>query len=69
MAIVAPAFEGQARAYGHAMQLPVSRVVTLPIGDASPDSAESVPTIKAAVAASFDEVERALRQPVSRARS
>ena len=69
MAIVAPAFEGQARAYGQALQLPVSRVITLPIGDASPDSAESVPTIKAAVAESFETVERALSAPVSRARS
>ncbi len=51
------------------MHLPVSRVITLPIGQASPDSAESIPTIKAAVAQSYDEVERALRQPVARARS
>lgn len=69
MAIVAPAFEGQARAYGQAMRLPVSRVVTLPIGDASPDAAESIPKIKAAVGESFDVVERALREPVARVRS
>ena len=66
---MAPAFEAQARAYGQAMHLPDSRVITLPIGAVSPDAAESIPTIKAAVAASCDEVERALRQPVSRSRS
>ena len=64
-----PAFEAQARAYGQAMHLPVSRVITLPIGEASPDAAESIPKIKGAVAESYDEVERALRQPVSRVRS
>jgi hypothetical protein len=69
VAIVAPAFEGQARAYGQAMQLPVSRVVTLPIGDASPDAAESVPKIKVAVGESLEAVVRALREPVARVRS
>jgi hypothetical protein len=69
VAIVAPAFEDQARAYGQAMQLPVSRVVTLPIGEASPDAAESVPRIKVAVAESLEAVERALREPVARTRS
>ncbi len=66
---MAPAFEGQARAYGQAMQLPVSRVVTLPIGDASPDAAESVPKIKVAVVESLEAVVRALREPVARVRS
>jgi hypothetical protein len=69
VAIVAPAFEGQARAYGQAMQLPVSRVITLPIGEASPDAAESVPKIKVAVAESLEAVVRALREPVARVRS
>lgn len=65
---MAPAFEAQARAYGQAMQLPVSRVVTLPIGEASPDAAESIPRIKAAVAETCEQVELALREPVARAR-
>jgi hypothetical protein len=69
VAIVAPAFEGQARAYGQAMQLPVSRVITLPIGEASPDAAESVPKIKVAVGESLEAVVRALREPVARVRS
>jgi len=69
VAIVAPAFEGQARAYGQAMQLPVSRVITLPIGEASPDAAESVPKIKVAVVESLEAVVRALREPVARVRS
>ena len=68
MAIVAPAFEAQARAYGLAMHLPASRVVALPIGDASPDAAESIPKIKEAVRESFEAVERALREPVARVR-
>lgn len=66
---MAPAFEGQARAYGQAMQLPVSRVITLPIGEASPDAAESVPKIKVAVVESLEAVVRALREPVARVRS
>jgi hypothetical protein len=50
------------------MRLPESRVVTLPIGDASPDAAESIPKIKVAVEESLEVVERALREPVARVR-
>ena len=65
MAIVAPAFERQARAYATAVSLPPARVLVLPIGSASPDAAESIPTIKESVAESFKDVEAALAEPVS----
>jgi hypothetical protein len=60
VAIVSPAFEGQARAYGESLGLPAARVVVLPIGEAPPDAAESVPRIRAAAAESLPAVERGL---------
>lgn len=63
---MAPAFERQARAYASAVNLPPARVLVLPIGTASPDAAESVPLIKEAAAASLKELERALKEPVSK---
>lgn len=69
MAIVAPAFERQARAYATAVKLPPARVLVLPIGKASPDSAESVPLIKEAAAKTLPELEAALGAAVSPAQA
>jgi len=66
VAIVAPAFERQARAYATAVKLPPSRVLVLPIGKASSDAAESIPLIKEAVANSLKDLEMALGAPVSK---
>jgi len=41
-------------------------VLVLPIGTASPDAAESVPLIKEAAAASLNDLEKALSEPVSK---
>ncbi len=66
VAIVAPAFERQARAYATAVNLPPARVLVLPIGTASPDAAESIPLIKEAAAGSLKDLETALGDPVSK---
>ena len=66
MAIVAPAFERQARAYAAAVKLPPARILVLPIGNSSPDAAESISLIKEAVASSLAQLEKALGEPVSK---
>jgi hypothetical protein len=66
VAIVAPAFERPARAFATAVKLPPSRVLVLPIGNASPDAAESISLIKEAAANSLQDLETALAAPVSK---